>query len=437
MRWLMPAERFFSELGVPKLQHVPIVICEDGNYPFEPNTYLTERCCGEWGPSDVDDPTVLTLRSRQGVASRLCAFLRFCQQDASRDWRCMTYDEHLLGEFQPGLLKGVCSATLKPLHPSTVNAYLDEAVAFLMWAAERGHRGPFKVSVRRAKISFSTGRHSHGHRSKSVSRRHGKIEVVNDALNSLPSTEDVGKWLKAVKQRAPVKALIFELIIRTGVRISEANQLRLTCFPDKTYEGSERWRPRWAKQGWVPVTLRYGVKGGKVEPASMLSLRSRTIEVPIDLADRIWHYKHLIRPHLLRRFTQSNGSKDLSGGRLWLGETKCQPVSNTMLYRVWTESPFCPEGWNPHDGRHFFAVERICEHARLMLRLHGRDDPANTSVGWLHGLLAGHIRLILSPLLGHVNEDTTMLYLRCAHQRLIEEMGHPAIDWNQFLDSDL
>ena len=431
----MPTEGVFSELEAPKLQYIPILISDDGSYPVEPNTYLIERSCGEWGPTDDEFPTVLTLKSREVTASRLCAFFRYCNQDASRDWRHMTYDVHLIGEYQPGLLKGVCSATLSPLSPNTVNAYLDEAVAFLLWAAERGHRASFKVPFQRIRVRFTRGTHPHAHKGRSVSRRHGKLQVVPDDLNSLPPKVNVWRWLKDIRVRAPVKALLFELIIRTGARISEANQLRLSCFPDKSHEGSECWNPRWVKHGYVPVILRYGVKGGKVEPGSTLSVRSRRIEVPIDLADRIWDYKKIIRPNLIRRHKKRHGGMDRSDGRLWIGETKCQPVSNTMLYRVWTESPCCPEGWNPHDGRHFFAVEKICDHAAEMIRLHGHESTAVTSVGWLHGLLAGHIRLILSPLLGHVNESTTMLYLRCAHQRMIEAMGHPAIEWNNFLDT--
>jgi integrase len=190
-------------------------------------------------------------------------------------------------------------------------------------------------------------------------------------------------------------------------------------------------------QGWVPVKLRYGVKGGKVEPSSSLSLRSRTVEVPIDLAERIWNYKNIVRPTLLRRLVREGASKDTSENRLWIGEKKKQPVSNQMLYKAWTQSLKCPKGWNPHDGRHFFAVKKICDHTRLMIVHHGNDDPRAINVGWLHGLMAGYVRLILSPLLGHVREDTTMRYLKCALQRLVEAFGHPALDWNDHLDSEL
>lgn len=437
MRWQVPLDRFFVELRVPKLQHIPILICEDGSYPLDANTYVVERCCGEWGPGQGDDPVVPTLRSRQAIASRLCAFLRFCQQDDLRDWRRMTYVEHLLGEYQPGLLKGTCSASREPLSPSTVNMYVDEAVSFLTWAAERGYRPPFKVPRRRVRVKGGGGAHSHSHRGRVVLKRHGTIQVASDPLPMLPTTPEVTRWLRSIQLKAPIKALAFELILRTGLRLSEANQLRTSCFPDKQHGGSESWPPRWLRQGWVPLKLRYGVKGGKVEPASTLSTRSRSVEVPVDLADRIWHYKKLIRPTLLLRFRRSGRSKDLSDGRLWLGEVKKQPVTNSMLYKTWTTSPHCPEGWNPHDGRHFFAVEKICEYTRLLLIQHGRDDPGSISVGWLHGLIAGQVRLILSPVMGHVDETTTMRYLVCAHQRLIEAFGHPALDWNQLIDADL
>jgi len=433
----MPLDDFFIRHRAPKLQNIPVLICEDGSYPIEANTYVVERCCGEWGPSDLDDPIVPTLRSREGIASRLCAFLRFCRQYSSRDWRNMTYEEDLLGEYQVGLLKGKCSATRMPLSAASVNVYLDEAVLFLMWAAERGYRPAFKVSRRRVRTATSSGKHSLGHRGRFVLQRQGKMQVVSDPLPTLPTNREVDRWLRGIRLHAPVKALAFELILRSGVRLSETNQMRSKCFPDKLHEGSESWPPRWLQQGWVPVILRYGVKGGKVQPASALSLRSRRIEVPIDLADRIWHYKQLIRPTLLRRFTRGDRSRDASEGRLWLGESKRQPVSNTMLYKAWTKTPYCPKGWNPHDGRHFFAVEKICDYVRLLMQNHGIDEPRSIGVGWLHGLVAGQVKLILSPLMGHVSEETTMLYLKCAHHRLIESFGHPALDWNQFLDSDL
>jgi len=49
MRWLMPTAQYFMDREAPKLQFIPILIAGDGSYPIEPNTYLVERSCGEWG----------------------------------------------------------------------------------------------------------------------------------------------------------------------------------------------------------------------------------------------------------------------------------------------------------------------------------------------------------------------------------------------------
>lgn len=437
MRWLMPEAQFFTSHNVPKLQYVPILIADDGSYPIEPNTYIVERSCGEWGPKDDEDPTIPTIRSRQNMASRLCAFFRFCHQERSLDWRCMAYQDHLIETYQVGLLRGTYSITGESLSEATANVYLDEAVLFLSWASERGHRPSFHVPSRRVRRKYGRVNRELANGKRGASQRFGKLQVINDPLPSLPSELEVSRWLRDIRISAPVKALLFELILRTGARLSEANQMRTSCFPNKEHQSEERWNPRWIKQGWVPVKLRYGVKGGKVEPASTLSVRSRIIEIPMDLAERIWHYKSIVRPTLLKRLTRGGVSKDLSGDRLWLGEQKKQPVSNQMLYKAWTKSARCPKGWNPHDGRHFFAVEKICEHSRLMMVHHGKDDPHAINVGWLHGLMAGYVRLILSPLLGHVREDTTMRYLKCALHRLVEAFGHPTLDWNDHLDSDL
>lgn len=84
MRWVWPIPSTLVERGLPKLQHVPVLL-HDGDFPIEANRYLTERCLGEWAPDmgGVDeDPTVLTVKSRENLATRLCAFFFWLGQDA-------------------------------------------------------------------------------------------------------------------------------------------------------------------------------------------------------------------------------------------------------------------------------------------------------------------------------------------------------------------
>lgn len=440
MRQLLPPSGFFA--AAPKLQFVPIIVSSDGSYPIEANRYLDERCNGEWSPphygEEHGDPPILTLKSRQNLAARVCAFLHWCDQALGRNWRSMGYQEDILGQYQSGLLKGTASKSKRRLAAGTVNLYVDEACLFLSWAADRGYRGPFKVPRRRTRLSASRGAHSHSYRAMAGSQRLGTLQTGPASLEALPLASEVARWLSAVRVRHPIKSLAFELICRTGIRISEANQLRLACFPKKAYgQHANEWHPGWVALGWVPLTLRYGVKGGKVEPSSVLSTRSREVQVPIDLADRIWDYIQFIRPTLLSRYHRGPLSKVARTDRLWLGESKCQPVSNQMLYEAWVQSPHCPSDWHPHSARHFFAVEQVMEATRQLLRFHEIADPRGVSIGWLHGLMAGQVRLLLSPLLGHADERTSMRYLRCAMQRMARTFGHPILRWNELIDADL
>ena len=434
MRWVLPPEGFFTSLDVPKLQFVPILIGDDGSYPFEANRYLVERSCGEWAPGtdENEDPTIPTLKSRENIASRVCAFFHWCQQDDRRNWRMMNYVEDLLGVYQIELLSGKASASNRPLKPSTINLYLEEACAFLTWSAERGYRSAFKVHRRHTVISASGGNHSHSHLGLQVNQRHGKLREDEYDLGALPLSAEVSRWMRAMLLRHPVKALIFEFMIRTGARISEANQLRISCIPRRA-----EWKANWIAQGWVPVTLRFGVKGGKVLPGSVLSTSTRVVQLPIDLAERIEQYVAIVRPTLLSRFHRKASTHTPRTDRLWLGEHRGQPVSNQMLYKAWVGTPHCPPDWHPHASRHFFTVEKLCEATRQLLRFHEIENPKGVSLGWLHGLMSGQVRLILSPLLGHVSERTTMRYLQCVQQRMIREFGHPALDWNAIIDADL
>lgn len=420
MRWVWPPDGFFLERDLPKLQHVPLLL-DAGDYPLEANRYVEERCLGEWAPDmgEEDDPTVLTRKSRGNLAARLCAFFFWLGQAEERDWRRLDYPDVLA--FQLGLQLGTASASTRPLKESSVNAYVAEACSFLSWAATRGLRERFRVPTRRTRITTaSRGAHSHSHKGHVVNKRQGALQVHDYQPDALPTASDVERWMGVMRRRHQIKALEFELMVRTGCRISEAHHMRVACFPRET-----QWTYAWRKQGWVPVRLRYGVKGPKVSPSSDLSTRSRTIQVPLDLAERIEHYLGWVRPNLLARYHRGDRKGVPRTDRLWLGEKTHQPVAYTTLYKAWTECPHCPDGWHPHAARHYFSVEQIVEATRNFLALNNLQESLDTSgIGWLHGLMAGQVRLILSPLLGHVDERTSERYLRAARARLLGEFGH-------------
>lgn len=429
MRWILPPSGFFVEANVPKLQFIPILIEDDGSYPVEANRYLVERSCGEWSPAMEagGQPVVLTLSSRKNMAQRMVVFLRWCR-NRDVDWRALDYIDHIRGGYQLDLLAGRKCAATKALARSTINQYVDEACGFLAWANERGYRPPVLIPLRGQSVRSSDGTHSQGHLPKQVKVRSDKLSLPEVSLDSLPSAESVQKWLASVAERHPVKALAFELITTTGCRIDEAHQLRVTCFPRKS-----DWTESVYREARLPVQLQYGVKGPKVLPQEKLSVRTRLIFIPLDLAERIEHYMMFIRPTLLARYRRTNGQAAVTD-RLWLGEDKCLPVSYQMLWKTWTKSPMCPPGWHPHAGRHYFAVEEIVKATVDLMSLHGLKDTAEVPIGWLQGLMQNQVRLILSPLLGHTSEVTTMRYLRAAHRRLATVTGHPSLAWNAKID---
>lgn len=435
MQVVMPPAGVFKH--VPKLQHVPILIGDDGSYPVEANRYLDERSNAEWQLPGTDDSARLvpTVSARKGIAARLSIFLEWVNTEKAGDWRELAFQNGILDQYQAGLLLGTGSRSGKKLKQSTVNAYVGEACLFLAWAFERGYRGEFRVPKNRTSYVYHSATSAYSGGLRGRDKRIGTLHSP-DVPIQLPSDREVERWLRRVQIRAPIKALVFELILRCGLRISEANSLRVSCFPSKQNEERNGWRPDWLLSGEVPMTIRYGTKGAKVNPSSDLGTRWRTVFVPIDLADRIWHYITVIRPTQLGRYHRGERTRERRVDRLWLGEGKNQPISNEMLRRIWKSGSHCPPGWHPHSGRHFFAVEKIAAQTSAHLKLMGMASTTSADLGWLHGLMAGQIKMILSPILGHVNERTTMRYLQAAVAKVARDRGHPSISWNDIIDRE-
>lgn len=435
MRLVMPPPGAFDH--APKLQFVPILIEDDGLYPIEANRYLDERCNGEWTlPGHGQSvPTIPTLKSRLDMGYRLANFLTWVGRRNDSDWRKYNYQDHLIEGYQSELVTGVGSSSGKPLDAGTVNLYVSEACLFLEWAADRGYRPAFRVPRGKTQRLIRSGTGAFDGTLRESHQRLGAMSTHEKPI-AVPSNEEVERWMLASRIRTPIKSLVFEMIVRCGPRISEATLMRSSCFPEKSYGGNVGWNPNWIASGKVPVTLRYGTKGGKVSPSSQLGTKWRTMYVPIDLADRIWHYKSIIRPTMLSRLRRREGGRTKQTDRLWLSELTLLPYSNESLRRAWELTPHCPPGWHPHMGRHYFAVERLCELARSHLKLKGLAVAGDADFGWLHGLLAGQIQMLLSPLLGHVSARTTMQYLRAAVAKITRDEGHPSIRWNAILDGE-
>lgn len=434
-----------AELGYPRLSYCPFVIGPDGSYPKEVNQYLRERSLAEWLPrlgqtgTAKMKATVLTVESRRTIARRLIEFLRMCDRK-KKDWRTIDYNDDLLANWQPGLLTGIASTSGKKLKNSTVNVMVDEAIMFLTWAAERKYRPPFSLILNKVRVNKSKGNHTYSHLKSEVETRLGALPEIPVFL-TLPSNEQVNKWLHEVHYlKGPVKRLTCESICRTGLRITECSEMLVSDFPVKPANG---WPKKWLDEDAVPVWVHRGNKGPKVRVGSKEVVKPRWVYFPVDLADRITHYITEGRTTLILRGINSIKEKSERSrrmkaprtDRLWIGERYGVPISSAMIYRVWTEVPSCPERWHPHIGREFFSVETIVNHMQNLLKTRDIMNVAGVNqLGWLDGLMVNQIRIVLSPLLGHVSEETTQMYLKAAKSRLVEVFGHPALLWADICD---
>ena len=380
------------------------------------------------------------------MARRLMEFLLWCEStNPPTDWRKVTYREDIFLRWQSGMLQGTASRTGKRLSPQTVNPRVSEACWFLAWAAERGFREKFEVSSKLVPTQFSTGSHSLSHVTSSRRSRIGSLaEPVRNLV--LPSNEELARWMRQFRARhGDVMGLIAETMMRTGLRITENNQLLESDLPEKAF-GPHRnqWKQEWLVANEVPVKIHIGNKGPKIHAGSLESTRPRTVYFPVDLADRIDYYRKEGRPTLVQRWISSAkepetrakriAARNSYTTRLWLGQ-RGLPVSNSWIGQAWASVSACPEGWSPHQARHLFAVETMVDYTRkLMASKHASTVP---DLGWLHGQMSGQIKIILTPLLGHLSEETTAVYLRAARQRLMLEFEHPTLSWLKACDEDL
>lgn len=438
MRVIFPDPSRMNALGYPKLAYVPFLLADDGSYPLEANRYLRERACLEWRPRlDSEGQRVRfsvyqTVKSLEAMARRLMEFLLWCETISGYTWREVEYHDDLIDKWQVGMLNGSVSRSRNKLSNHTVNVRVTEACYFLTWAAERGYRKPFEILVKTARAS---GTRLMRRASKSGVSRVGELPTMRGLL-ALPPDDVLQRWQAALKVRhGEVISLFAEFLIRTGVRISEGTGFRIGDLPEKNYGVcADSWRDDWISAGEIPCKILMGIKGPKVKRGSEESVRPRIIYVPIDLADRLNVYRREGRSTLIARWISSGKNRAEREHRrnlcrtdiFWLG--KCgKPLTAGWVRQVWASVECRPWKWSPHKARHLFAVNTIVDYTRGLIRAAKFSELP--SVGWLHGLMAGQVQIILSPLLGHLSEEVTMIYLSAARERLLAEFTHPTLKW--------
>ncbi|MBD8881857.1 site-specific integrase [Rhodanobacter sp. 7MK24] len=439
---MTPDRSLLTRAGYGAVAHIPFLMCVDGSYPALANRYVRARALCEWwlrlgtsGEKVAPTRKFQTAKSCISLVRRLKAFLEWVES-SGQNLAVIEYDQLLT--WQTGLLDGSLSASGAPLSHSTINLYVSEACYYLTWlslvprdAAGRPVRGPFDIVTRDVNVRTHHGRSTRS-QTERIEIRLGNLQPIPPHSIDLPSSPDVARWMRAFRARAPVKALMAEAILDSGLRISEVNHMEVGTLPART-----EWKP---VDGRVFFFINKGVKGRKVTPDSPIAVRGRYVSLSLQVAQKIDDYRHFTRETQLRRWIRSGADKAerarRAGARpvrLWLSEHSHQPFANQQLFHAWTTLAACPKGWHPHSGRAWYAVEALVAYARLAQA--SRQGQA-TDLTWLEGVMRNQVDLLIRPTLGHLSVDTTHRYIRAALFRLTELIGAPTLRWQDLMDGD-
>ena len=436
--------------GYGSVAHVPCVFNSEWQYEGDVSRYLRERALLEYMPVKeasyrMRAPRYPTEASLRSFGEAITNFLEWCEARQVR-WQEVDYTQDLVGRYQKEMLTGAWSVRAKALSASTVNSRINETCRFLSWAAERGLRRPFTVIAGRIFINAPSGMSTHGHKPRQVQQRAGAVRPDPKTLR-LPSDIEVEAWHSAVRtERGFTKALICELILKTGIRREEAAQWRIDTLPEN--------RDDWQLSGeYVTVTIKYGTKGSKTadEFGETNIGPSRLILIPLELADRIAEYREVMWPQLRAKYVRAATSTTEKRQRmnniprqLFLSDFDGRPLTAKTIYEAWAESSRLPfPGWCPHQGRHYWACKWLLQSINARSKAHVNNISSGLADNGLIGNAMDTIMLQIKPQLGHVSAETSQRYMVWLQRALTltglnddYEKSLEAIALTSFEDSD-
>lgn len=405
----------------PALVHLPCIFDSRPGFHRLANRYLVERGLGVWMPpasrwKDSSEPRLPTAQSMRNYADWLANFLEWTDV-RSVDLATCSYSVHVAGRYQGEMLQGTWSRDGKGKRPKTVNLRVQQACDFLTWMVDRGLRPPFAVPYETVHIKVGSATSAHGHHRKQVQVRVGKVKETT-AILTMPTDEQVKKWLDSVRCADVTAALMCETILLTAMRREEVVCLRTNLLPELQSDWVVVNPLAPPAQQQLSVTIRLGTKGqmfGYDEHGDKIG-PERTILIPVSLAKR-WHeYMRTTRNGAFaKRLEGVRGAKarrERAAGavHLFLRAEDGERFTGKQLYDAWTsyEGPF--EGWSPHQGRHWWACTTLW---RELKKQAGRIRVDNESdAAFIESTALSIIRLQIAPQLGHASESTTMIYLR-------------------------
>lgn len=430
MAYLIKRERGeLTKFGLERVAHIPFLMTRGMEYAEEPSRYLRERALGLWHPrkrerSAYGFTRLLSERTIASYGDDLKIFLSFLER-RRLDWKTITHLD-VMHVYDTGMTSGkIKTRSGAKLEVSTINRRVGIALEFLLWASDRSYRPLFEISTTLAyKGVGQNGRRSGVSKPSVIGVRVG-IHRVHPKRLRLPTSEEIQRFEKAVKhQQGFTKHLAVRWIFQTGCRLEETALVREAQLPDPSLIDLDR--P-------VRMTICYGTKGERIagdqskrgKPRDLRFNRSFLVEVDV--------YRRLRRPKALERFRKLNPGKP-DPLELFLNEATGQPFSRQAIYRAWHNTEFTPfKQFSPHHGRHAFACYTL---------LHLLDEEATrakqTIAAMPRATVLTHadalIKLYLSPVLGHVNEATTTLYLEWITDHIL--VAEHRKRWANYLDED-
>lgn len=366
-------------------------------------------------------------------ADWLCNALEWAEA-RSVDLMTCDYVTVLIWRYQEEMIKGVWSAENRKLLANTVNARVQIALEYGMWARDKGLRDAFVIPTTTRRVVVGSHKNSRSHEVKEVESRLGKVKV-NKRVLSIPTHDEIKDWRQRVKEypgSGETDVLIVDLILNTAIRREEAACWRVDTLPLDPRD----WKilnPSQAEEYQnVSVTLFNGTKGQQlgIDEFSDKIGPEGEIHVPLWLAKRLHKYRENERVTALM--------KKLKTGRTVLEQKQLQKQSvhlflqpqtgerynGEAIYTLWSRRVPGPPHWSPHRGRHWWACthleERMEQHTELIKKVLATPNinPENPLVLQLRDTAQTVIQMEILPQLRHANSGTTERYLQWLFNKL-------------------
>lgn len=421
-----PRSSELESAGFGRVARLPFILDSRPGIHRDGSEYLVERGLGTWNPTR---PSELgkrpSERSIRNYASWLCNYLEWSETRGIDPMKA-NYVDHINGRYQTELLSGLWGSKGRPLSPKTVNRYVDVATDFVQWMAAKGKRSPVVVPHFTRSLSSHKARATGDHRPRTFQSRKGKVRELPSSLR-MPTDLEVDTWLESVyAEKGLTFGLMCETVLMSAARRQEVACWRMDTLPLDPVDWLVVNPTADIQHQKVAVRLRYGTKGpdygidhgDKIGP-------ERTIKIPLHFAKRLHAYRNSVRPRLLRKWVAQ--ARGLNAQRERLAHSVHlflnpdgvrQSVSS--FYNAWKSGQLPYAEWSPHLGRHWWACSTLLQEVNSGRK---HQEWMYMGSGTLTAiLLTGVIQMKVVPQLGHINSETTRLYVMWVCDQLGEAL---------------